>query len=416
MKNKKANQKTSKLKVLKIIHGYPPFYLAGSEVYSYDLCNSLSKHTEVTVFTRIEDEFRNPYEIERKIENNVQIIRVNKLGRDYTFRSKYIDTKIAEIFESYLIEISPDIVHIGHLSHLSVQIIDIVKEYNIPIVFTLHDFWMMCIRGQLIREDLSLCSGPNIEKCARCNEKYFLSISQAKKSVKECLKLLHNVNKKVDLFIAPSNFLRDLYIRYGIPEEKIIYMDYGFDKDLFKKVKRTPSEIIRFGFLGRIIPVKGIKILIEAFNKLNSPKSELNIYGELPASFQYLKNYCRNSAINFHGSFNHEDVGKIFSNIDVLIVPSIWYENSPLVIHEGFLAHVPVITSNLGGMAELVKDGVNGLLFQLGNSDDLMEKMKKFIDNPSLIENLSQSNTKVRSIQEDVEELLIIYNNLIEGK
>lgn len=416
MKNKKTNQKTSKLKVLKVIHGFPPFYMAGSEVYSYILCNSLSKHTEVTVFTRIEDEFRNPYEIERKIENNVQIIRVNKPSRDYTFKSKYIDLKIADIFKSCLLEISPDIVHIGHLSHLTVQIVNIAKQYNIPIVFTLHDFWMMCIRGQLIREDLSLCTGPNIEKCAKCNKKYFLSSIQAKEEVQKCLEILSNVNKKVDLFIAPSNFLREQYIRYGIPGEKIIYMDYGFDKDLFKMVKRSASQIIRFGFLGRIIPVKGIKILIEAFNKLSSPKSELNIYGELPASFQYLKNYCRNSAINFHGSFNHEDIGKIFSNIDVLIVPSIWYENSPLVIHEGFLAHVPVITSNLGGMAELVIDGVNGLLFQPRNSDDLMEKMKKFIDNPSLIENLSQNNTKVRSIQEDVEELLIIYNNLIEGK
>ena len=389
--------------------------MAGSEVYAYNKCIELSKKHEVILFTRIEDEFQKSYELSESIENGIRIIRVNKPSRDYTFRSKYQDFRIAKIFREYLEKLRPDIVHINHLSHLTTLIIDIIKNYQIPFLFTLHDFWMMCIRGQLIKDDYSLCTGPNIENCMKCNMKYFTSEVHAKHEIQSWLNMLSKVNKEVDIFIAPSRFLRNMYIIYGIPENKIIYMDYGFNKDLINGVKKIPSKKVRFGFLGRIIPVKGISLLIDAFNELDHSKAELNIYGRLPSSSMYLKNRCVNSAIHFKGGYNYNDISKVLSNIDVLVVPSIWHENSPLVIHEAFLAKIPVITSNLGGMAELVAHKKNGLLFELGNVEDLKEKMNLFIENPELIEKYSQE-TYVRSIQEDVEEIEKIYFKLLKRK
>ena len=411
--NQNAKKFDKKLKILVVIHGFPPFYMAGSEVYTWNKCRELSKNHEVIIFTRIEDEFQNPYEMTESIENGIKVFRVNKPSRDYTFRSKYQDLKIAEIFRKKLNEVQPDVVHIDHLSHLTIQVIKIIKKLEIPIIFTLHDFWMMCIRGQLIRDDFLLCSGPSIEKCTECNMKYFTSEVHANHEIQRWLKRLSEVNKKVDLFIAPSRFLRNIYIRHGIPEEKIIYMDYGFNKDLINGVKKVPSEKIRFGFLGRIIPVKGISHLIDAFNEVDHSKAELNIFGRLPSSSIYLKNRCENSAIHFKGGYHYKDISKVLSNIDVLVVPSIWYENSPLVIHEAFVANKPVITSNLGGMSELVKHEKNGLLFEHGNVEDLKEKMNIFIENPNLIEKYSQK-TYVRSIQEDVAAIENLYFKLIK--
>ena len=415
MKKKSFNQKTDKLKVLKVIHGYPPYYMAGSEVYSYNLCNELSKNCDISIFTRIEDDFGNPYEVLKSNDNGIEIIRVNKPSRDYTFRSKYIDKRLAQIFEDYFQKINPDIVHIGHLSHLTVLIVKIIKKYKIPILFTLHDFWMMCIRGQLIKDDLSLCNGPSVEKCAKCNMKYFASFEQAKKEIYYSLNLLKEVNEQIDLFIAPSQFLREKYIEYGIPENKITYMDYGFNLTLFEKIKKNVSKKIRFGFLGRIIPVKGLTTLINSFNDINHSKAELNIYGKFSNSHQYLLNRCENSAIHFKGSYKYKDIAKVFSNIDVLIVPSIWYENSPLVIQEGFLAGVPIITSNLGGMAELVQHEKNGLLFEPGNVEDLKKKINRFIEDPSLIKKLTQKPMNVRSIQQDAQKIIEIYNKLLNS-
>ncbi|MFX1457770.1 MAG: glycosyltransferase family 4 protein [Promethearchaeota archaeon] len=411
----KTKLKQKKLTILVIIHGFPPYYMAGSEVYTWNKCRELSKKHNVVVFTRIEDEYQKPYEITDKIEDDLRIIRVNKPGRDYTFRSKYIDFKIADIFRKNLKEIKPDIIHINHLSHLTTQIVEIIKENEIPIIFTLHDFWMICIKGQLIRDDFSLCSGPSIENCIECNTKYFTSELQAKHEIQRWLTSFIKINKKIDLFIAPSRFLRDIYIKNGIPEEKIVYMDYGFDKQIINGVKKHPNGKIHFGFLGRIIPAKGVAQLIDAFNKVDHTKSELNIYGKMPSSSIYLKNRCENAGIQFKGGYDYKDISEILSNIDVLVVPSIWYENSPLVIHEAFLARIPVITSNLGGMAELVSHEKNGLLFEPGNVNDLKSKMEFFIENPELINKYSQ-DTYVRSIEEDVAEIERLYYKLLEHK
>ncbi|KKL44591.1 hypothetical protein LCGC14_2364160, partial [marine sediment metagenome] len=197
--------------------------------------------------------------------------------------------------------------------------------------------------------------------------------------------------------------------------DKIIYMDYGFNKDLFNGIKRNPSIKIRFGFLGRLVPVKGISLLIDAFNEIDHSKAELTIYGKLPSSHMFLKERCLNSGINFKGCYNYKEISKVLSNIDVLVTPSIWFENSPLVIHEAFLAKIPVITSNLGGMAELVIHEKNGLLFEPGNVEDLTEKINIFIKNPKLIEKYSQE-TYVRSIQKDAKEIEKLYFKLLEKK
>ena len=413
--DQKTNKVNQKLKILVVIHGFPPYYMAGSEVYAFNKCIELSKRHEIIVFTRIEDEFQKSYFLSESIENGIRIIRVNKPGRDYTFRSKYQDFKIAQIFRGYIEKLQPDLVHINHLSHLTTLIIDIVDEYHIPLVFTLHDYWMMCIRGQLIKDDYSLCTGPNIEKCMTCNLKYFTLEEQAKHEVQRWLKMLSNVNQKVNLFIAPSRFLRNMYIIYGIPENKIRYMDYGFNKGLVNGVQKFLSKKVRFGFLGRIIPVKGISLLIDAFNELDHSKAELNIYGKLPSSSMYLKKRRINTAIHFKGGYNYINISKALSNIDVLVVPSLWYENSPLVIHEAFIAKIPVITSNLGGMAELVTHEKNGLLFKPRDVEDLKDKINMFIQNPELVEKYSQE-TYVRSIQEDVEEIKKLYLNLLRKK
>lgn len=404
-----------KLKILVVIHGFPPYYTAGSEIYAYNKCLELSKKHEVIVFTRIEDEFQEAYTLTKSVENEITIIRVNKPSRDYTFRSKYQDFRMVEIFKKCIEKFRPDIVHINHLSHLTTLIIDLLEEYKIPIVFTLHDFWMMCIRGQLITDNYHLCTGPIIEKCKKCNMKYFSSEWHAKQEIQRWLKMLSRVNKKVNLFIAPSRFLRNMYMNFGIPENKIIYMDYGFDKDLINGIQKIQSSKIRFGFLGRIIPVKGVSLLIDAFNEVDHSKAELNFYGRRPSSLIYLKKRCKNSSIYFRGGYNYKDITKILSNIDVLVVPSIWFENSPLVIHEAFLAKIPVITNNLGGMAELVTHEKNGLLAEPGNVKDLIEKMNLFIENSNLLDKYSQE-TYVRSIQEDVEEIEKLYVILLTKK
>ncbi len=202
-------------------------------------------------------------------------------------------------------------------------------------------------------------------------------------------------------------------VQLGIPKEKITYLDYGFNYNYFKNFKKKNSEKIRFGYIGRIIPVKGVHLIIDAFNKISNPNMELYIYGS-SSNVEYLKSRAINSNIFFPGEYNNWEIGDVLSEIDVVIVPSIWFENSPLVIHEAAIAKIPAITTNLGGMAEYVQDEVNGLLFERNNVDDLLEKIVRFVNNPNLIEKYGNSHFHVQSAEEHINYVEKLYQSLLE--
>ena len=393
------------MKILKVIHGFPPDYMAGSEVYSYHLVKELiNQDIDTFVFTRVENEFDDNYKIYNEKFEDIQIQRVNKPKRDYLYEDKFYDDKIDEIFKEYLANIKPDIVHFGHLSHLSTSLIKIVKEFNIPIVYTIHDFWLYCVKGQMINQDGVICENPSVENCTQCSN-YVVDSKQVKESqdhMKEMIDL-------IDIFISPSHTLKDFFINQGIDKNKIQYLKYGFNtkKIIYNKKTFTKNSKINFGFMGRVIPTKGIKILVDTFKKL--PNEQLSIYGNIGIQ----KRFLETKNIIFKGAYDNNNINEVLNDIDVLIVPSIWYENAPLVIQEAFLAGIPVITSDIGGMAELVKDKINGFTFKVGSCEELEILIKNISNNPIILNNLVNSRDMVVDIEDDVKEIIKIYEKLI---
>jgi glycosyltransferase involved in cell wall biosynthesis len=233
---------------------------------------------------------------------------------------------------------------------------------------------------------------------------------------------MKDIYSKVDLFISPSQFLRRKFIEFGIPEDRITLFPYGFNLENFGNLQKVFSDKLRFGFIGNLLPAKGTHILIEAFNKIKNYNVELRVYGQVNSYkgilgnyLKYLKKISKNKNIKFMGRFDYKDVGEIFKEIDVLVVPSIWYENSPLVIQEAFATKTPVIASDIGGIPELIDDGVNGLLFDPNDSDDLYKKINLIIENPSLIEEIRQNIKPPKSIEENAKEIEKIYNKLTQA-
>ena len=400
------------MKILEVIHGFPPYYMAGSEVYAYTLSQELSKFHNVYVFTRIENPFWKNYRISMDNIDKIHIIRINKAKNDYSLSDKYLDKKIDDIYTKIVKDINPDIVHIQHLSHLSTNIVNITKEvFQKPIVFTIHDFWMFCIRGQLITSEHKICNGPDIIHCTKCLN----YIHTNEREIIEYLKHMRKVLNNIDVFLSPSKTLREFYVKMGIPSSKIIYSPYGFKKSKisYKKNIYTKDSIITFGFLGRIIPAKGIHILIKAFSSIKNKKgSKLEIYGDASKYQAYLKEFG-NENIYFMRGFDNDEIDKILENIDILVVPSIWYENSPLVIQEAFLKGIPVITSDIGGMRELVDDGIDGFLFKMGDVNSLKEILKRIIENPKTLNKLNINRDKVRGIENDAKSMTNIFGGLI---
>ena len=445
------------MKIVQVIHSFPPYTVAGSETYTYNLSRQLLRTHKVYIFHRINNSRLKEYECIHSNTNGLDIYSINNtFNYCNSFEMTYRNKIIAEKFGAFLNEVKPDVIHIQHLLFLSTTLIEEAKKRNIPVIFTLHDYWLLCQQGQLLRKGTRICNNGDYSNCADC----LLYLLSLKKGIMRVYQALHRIGipdvliqllkksyysyarlsslprekmvsllqdrtahfkhicKLVDKFTAPSQFLRKRFVEFGIPENRIIFSRYGFNTDLFKGVKKENADKIRFGFVGTLLPAKGVHLLIDAFNRVKEDSAELNIYGRLFAykGFEryprYIKRLAKNKNIRFMGGYDNKDIAQVLSKIDVLVIPSIWYENSPLVIQEAFLAKIPVIASNIGGIPELVRDGENGLLFEPANSKDLYEKVKLILDNPQLIEELKANIHPPKSIEENAREVEMLYRDL----
>ena len=432
------------MKIMKVIHGYPMRYNAGSEVYSQTLCHGLVKHGHtVNVFCREENSFEQDFAIRTESdadEKKITLYIVNNPRLKDRYKVEEMDKKFAEILDFA----KPDIVHFGHLNHLSTGLVETAKNKGFPIVFTLHDYWLMCPRGQFMRffsenpNDLwKDCDFQENRKCAiLCYKRYFSGESKRYEAdlsywmdwIKYRMEHTRKIAELVDIFISPARYLHERFHNdFGIAEKKMLYLDYGFDLLRMSKRKRAAEESFVFGYIGTHIPAKGIHLLLEAFGKLNG-KVLLKIWGRprgqdtdaLKAIASLLPN---KDSIEWKPEYKNSQITEdVFNNCDAIVVPSIWVENSPLVIHEAQQARVPVITANAGGMAEYVHHDKNGLLFEHRNANSLAEQMQKLADNPEWAKKLGNrgylfsDNGDIPSIEEHILAIENIYERLLGGK
>jgi len=401
------------MKVLQVIHGYPMRYNAGSEVYTQTLCQALAERHEVHVFTREEDSFSLDYALRQETDPDDPRIRLHLVNIPRT-RDRYRHVGVDQRFAELLDTLHPDVVHIGHLNHLSTSLVSEASAREIPVLYTLHDYWVMCPRGQFMQmhpedpqELWAACDGQEDSKCAeRCYARYFSGapsereedVAHWKRWVSRRMAHVREMVQEVDLFIAPAQYLYRRYRdAFGLPERKLVYLDYGFDSRRLVGRRRIPGEPFTFGYIGTHIPAKGIHHLLEAFGRLRG-NPRLRIWGRhrgqdsdsLMALARRLPGDA-STRVEWLPEYRNPDIIRdVFDKVDAIVVPSIWVENSPLVIHEALQARVPVITANVGGMAEYVHHEANGLLFEHRSPPSLAEQMQRFVDEPSLAHRLGQ--------------------------
>ncbi|HSE83900.1 MAG TPA: glycosyltransferase, partial [Thermodesulfobacteriota bacterium] len=218
------------MKIVQVIHGFPPHDMAGSEVYTYNLSRELAKKDQVCVFHRIADPEREEYEMSFGTYDGLNICTINNTFKYCdSFEKTYRNDIISKKFERFLDKVKPDIVHFGHVTALSTTLIEEAKKRKIPVVFTLHDFWLFCQLGQLLKRDLSLCHGPKDSECARCLAPQ-LAISRGVKKAFEIMKrTVPNFQNRTRL----EKILRKIYRQYA----KVFFL---FQKDAKAQIqKRT---------------------------------------------------------------------------------------------------------------------------------------------------------------------------------
>ncbi len=289
----------------------------------------------------------------------------------------------------------PDIAHVQNIHHhITPSIFGILKKHHIPIIWTLHDYTIICPNTSF------LAHGKVCEKCkkrkyfwapiVRCKKKSFAASAMA--AIETTMHRFAGINKSVDFFIAPSNFLREKLIEYGIEEEKIKHIDNFTCFVDAQKEKLEPGDY--FIYLGRLSEEKGIKTLIDASIKVllnrggdfgHAGNYKLKIIGEGPLKnemISYVKSQGAESEIEFLGQRTYEEAMGILKGSKFLVIPSEWYENSPYSVLESFTLGKPVIASRIGGIPELVRNWETGLLFEPGNAELLALKINFLLNHP----------------------------------
>ena len=446
------------MKIVLTIHHFLPNYSAGAEIYASRLASWLTNHgheVEVVCVESITHTGDSDLECRHEIYEGVSVWRLyfNLECAPDPFRWSLENPVIGDWFDQFLRQVSPEIVHVNSCYLLSASTIKAVKKQLLPLVVTLHDFWFVCPRISLLKPNGELCKVPEApEECAWClaTEKRrfrwselasrgvagsvaqrwlvssrfasLLGIQPDGSEIAYRRESLMNALGQADVVIAPSEFLRAVFVGQGLDPDRIIYSRYGLDTSHWitpSESDREASEDLRVSYVGQLAPHKGVHLLVQAFNRLDfsGRRARLKVYGDPTVFFQYAESLRRmargNPAIEFAGRFDNHRVAEVLDQTDVVVVPSIWYENSPIAIMEALTTGTPVVTTNLGGMPELVQHNVNGLLFEVNDTDSLARQLQRLLDEADLVANLTAKARPVRMIEDEMRQMLSIYDELL---
>ena len=386
-------------------------------------------------------------------------VPVRRIGRpaeglSRPYELNYRNGEMARGVREYVRRVNPDVVHAMHLQGLSASVLPVFGELGLPVVFTAADFWPLCPVVDLRRHDGVMCRGPEVSHCVRCIASRsadprvrrgaglvpgvvprgadLLSRTPLSRlsfplrqvgAVRERPAYIREKMELVDRVLAYTRLTRDLLVANGIRGEKIQVSHYGVDTSHVADVssRRRPSPTLRVGFVGTLAPHKGPDTLVRAFRMLpDSVDATLSIHGiekgYEPYAGELRKLAGDDGRISFPGAFSRAELRGVLGELDVLVVPSRWYENAPGVIFEALAAGMPVVATDLGGMSEFVGHGKNGLLFGLEDARDLAGQLRRLAGEPGLLAELRQGIGPVKTVGAYADELLDLYDTLLDER
>jgi glycosyltransferase involved in cell wall biosynthesis len=458
-------------RALLTVHKFFPEHKAGTEVLTLRFAQELKRRGyEVMVIAANPPDqdarLRHGPEVSQYDYEGIAVHVVEEALRlkTNTYRSEFYNPTVGEFFRGELEAFAPDVVHIFHAQNLSSSIIEESLAKKLPVIVSTTDFWFVCPIVQLKRPDGAICRGPGRfgTNCLTCytpelfpatrefdeavewkypnlvevkkrlspgldaiaNKALYLGylMSKVPSAVSATMarpKALRDSLNGVSAITVPTKLMRDIFIENGIREDLIHHIPFGIDTAPFQPhQKKSSSENLRVAYVGTIFEHKGVDLLIRAFLALPSDaKAELTVYGDLNQFPEYANSLLKLAdvdspnakKIKFAGTFPNSEFGEVLSEIDVLVVPSRWYENTPLVIQSALASMTPLIVTNLGGMAELVHHEVNGLVFELNDAASLKQQILRLLNEPLLLRKLASNIKPERTTEEMVDEIEELY-------
>jgi glycosyltransferase involved in cell wall biosynthesis len=424
----------AKTRVLYVLHNHPALFPGGAEVYALELFEALRGSEEIepllmarigrrempegnrpgTPFSTVDGE---PDQYFVFTESATRIGDFLGTSEDKSLYTTYF----ADFLETY----KPDVVHFQHTLHIGYDLVSTARRVlpGAPIVYTLHEYLPICYReGQMLRtpfKDEELCLQASPRRCNEC----FPNIPRREFFLRERFIKAHLAN--VDLFIAPSRFLLQRYVDWGIPSDRIVFEDYGRRPAVRLAETESDRPRNRFGYFGQFNPYKGVETLLTAMARLaeRRPDIQLRLHGanldqQVSEYQETLATLLEAAAENVTmvGSYQPSNLPWLMREIDWVVVSSRWWENSPLVIQEAFMQRRPVICSGIGGMAEKVTNNLNGLHFAVGDADSLAAVIERAASEEGLWERLREGIPDILTVDEHIANLTRMYSELLDRR
>jgi glycosyltransferase involved in cell wall biosynthesis len=422
----------SDLRVLYVAHNHPTLHPGGAEAYSLELYEAMRRQpgVEPVLLARIGSNVAR----RRVAHPGTPFSSVNDDPNQYfvftetdhfdfftlTSREKSLYTRH---LTDFLLAQQPDVVHLQHTHFIGVDLLSQIRRVlpDAAIVYTLHEFLPICHHhGQMVRTFADeLCPEASPRRCNEC----FPEISPQSFFLRE--RFVKGHFAEVDRFLAPSAQLMDKYLPWGIGSERIEVEEYG--RLTPSRRAGDPAQVkspTNIGFFGQLSHFKGAEVMMEAMAMVD-PEVEAHLWlnganlelqtQEFQEEFARLQERLH-GRVTFRGPYEHSELPDLMEDLHWALIPSIWWENSPLVIQEAFFHRRPIICSDVGGMAEKVRDGVDGLHFRRGDPVSLARTIERATTNPRLWRSLRDGIRDPYPMDAHVSRLLDLYGETIEQR
>jgi glycosyltransferase involved in cell wall biosynthesis len=414
---------SGKLRILIASHSHPDVSNGGAEIAAYQLYKGLQAHDDVaeTWFLGCDREAGadKPGAVLTQPFDDAHEYLYSTGAFDW-FKFANRDPHFPHEFRKLLAELKPDIVHFHHHINFGVEAFLHVREVlpHAKILLTLHEYLAICNHyGQMVtKEHFNLCYESSPARCRKC----FPEFSKADFFLRKLY--VGRFFNLVDKFVAPSQFLADRYIQWGVAPEKMVVLENMMPHIARGEIAAPPQEgALRLGFFGQISKLKGIDVLFDAaalLEKEDVTDVSFEIFGDYrgqPPEFQesFLARLATAGVnIRFNGPYDRQRVDKLMQSVHAVLVPSIWWENSPLVIQEAIRNRRPVICSDIGGMAEKVRDGIDGYHFAAGNPIALVSLVKRLLADRRALADLTASLSGEPALVTGLPEYLSVYGQM----
>ena len=425
------------MRILLVVHSFPPFHWRGTEVYTYELSQALSAKHTVAVCHLVNDPQAESPRRETLSENGVTLHRLHKRLDPAALEDYFGDERLDRLFQQILAEFRPEVVHFTYfLGGLSVRFPAIARASGARTVFTITDDAAICPRGQLLDSLFQPCPGPRSAlRCLPClfDQPVFFQRRAVDRFLIEHfpaalvdrlrnprLQLLRRLSRaarealeNADQVIFPNDHILRVYAREGIRPRQSRVLDFGIDTRPFQNHRKPPADHLRLAFIGQLLPHKGLHLLVNALRELKREDWSLAVYGSLedPGSRDYFNSLelARLKRASYRGVFAFDRMNRVLEEVDVLVVPSTWDENCPLIVKYGLVTGTWTVLSDVPGIIARREELTYVRFFPVGEAGALQAVLEDLLGRGERPPGRFRPHPAVTDVQPHAAELEALY-------